>query len=312
MACSLTITTQGAWKGILFIWGHSASSFCLAAHGLLQSSSSGYFCVSGQRPHWKVWLTATGRTFWLQDKEISLDRSVCAHRIRLFCLSNLLFQLFRAYLYFQWWHLISSRIFMRRSKTGLVSQPPTIRRMFEILGPVLRTVSLTKVTWFQWRKNFHIPNKEFWCAVAEEFMFIVALGVVILAFHTVGAFDAVMSKRCGTIWEILKANVDHVKILHFYSICQCLSWNRFVHDSNPQISARLNLWALRQRTCLTVLPPSLGPLFDFSRKCLLPVDSLSRNLTLVESETMFSSILESLIGKRYIWSHCVEVRSSLK
>lgn len=38
-----------------------------------------------------------------------------------------------------------------------------------------------------------------------------------------------MAKRCGTIWEMLKANVDHVEILHFCRICQCLSWNRFVH-----------------------------------------------------------------------------------
>lgn len=150
------------------------------------------------------------------------------------------------------------------------------------------------------------------CSSWRIYVYFIALGVLILAFRAVGAFDAGMSKRCGTIWEILKANVDHVKILHFCRICQCLSWNRFVHESNPQISARLSLWALRQRTCLTVLPPSLGPLFGFSRKCLLPVDRLSRNLTLVESETMFSRILESLAGKWYIWSHCVEVRSSLK
>lgn len=198
MACSLTTTTQGASKSILFIQWHSYNSFCPTEHTLLQRSSSGYFCVSGQRAHWNVWLTAAGKTVWLQDKEISLDRCVSAHRIRLFCLSKVLFQSFRAYLYFQWWHLISSRIFMRSSKTPLASQPPTICRMFEISGPVLRAVSLTKVIFFQWRKNFHILDKEFWCAIADEFMFILVLSV--LTFHTVRAFDARYGKK---MWDYL-------------------------------------------------------------------------------------------------------------
>lgn len=193
MACSSTTTTQGTWKRIVVLWWHCANSFCLTE----QNSSSGYFCVSGQRSHWKVWLTATGRTFWLQDKEISLDISLYAHRIRLFCLSKVLFQLFRVYLYFQWWHLISSRIFMRSSETALVSQPPKIHRMFEILGPVLRALSLTKVNFSQWRKNFHILNKEIWCAVLGEFMFIIG----VLAFHTVGAFDARYVKK---MWDYLE------------------------------------------------------------------------------------------------------------
>lgn len=82
---------------------------------------------------------------------------------------------------------------MRSTKIPLASQPPTIHRMFEILGPVLRAVSLTKVICFQWRKNFHIPNKKFWYAVAEEFMFILVLGVLTLC--TVGAFDTRYVKK---------------------------------------------------------------------------------------------------------------------
>lgn len=87
---------------------------------------------------------------------------------------------------------------MRSSKTPLASQPPTICRMFEISGPVLRAVSLTKVIFFQWRKNFHILDKEFWCAIADEFMFILVLSV--LTFHTVRAFDARYGKK---MWDYL-------------------------------------------------------------------------------------------------------------
>lgn len=87
---------------------------------------------------------------------------------------------------------------MRSSKTPLASQPPAIHRMFEILGPVLRAVSLTKVICFQWRKNFHTPNKEFRCAVAKEFMVILVLGV--LTFHSVGVFDV---RYVEKMWDYL-------------------------------------------------------------------------------------------------------------
>lgn len=83
---------------------------------------------------------------------------------------------------------------MRSSKTPLASQPPTIYRVFEILGSVLRAASFTKVICFQWRKNFHVPNEEFRCEIAGEFMFILVLGV--LTFHTVGAFDVGLFGKC--------------------------------------------------------------------------------------------------------------------
>lgn len=73
-------------------------------------------------------------------------------------------------------------------------------------------------------------------------MFILVSGVP--KVRAAGAFEArCVSKRCGAMLGILKANVDHVRILCYWRINQCLSWDRFPHTT------KLSPKYLQDQTC---------------------------------------------------------------